>query len=432
MNHAESVCEYICHGLPHTLYKFSGLVTNQSPVTDLEGPNGIWYMRLSTRMFAPFLCVTVYQPHRRAAWRLKTEPFDYRHAQHSGALIPTGGEWYSRSWVALEGDLELICPDGDPDMPRLISARIKISWWPAHVTLTWLDGGSGFQKLSARPQENDPSTWITVPYDDTVFTDQMRRDFPRAFLTQPEPCPPRPSDTAPKTDTEPPKTPPIPVTVETSQKKEDSHSSAGTESDYDNEWSENGGGWWHCDWYSSHWNQQEWSPPEWTHEPSWADAPIETPRPTSDAPPITEPSPDSSPHTDTEKLPETIIQQPIVTNPETRPVSPVTDAPTSTAIRMEQVTQVTRTQSVTEISRPPDETQTMIRLQRLALTGAPVTREDRLARQVLANRLHLAPEIYNMLVFGETEDTESPALNDTATCALPPAQTTPQSLLGDG
>ena len=224
----------------------------------------------------------------------------------------------------------------------------------------------------------------------------------------------------------------IPVTAEQTQKKEDSHSSAVTESDYDNEWSENGGGWWHCDWYSSHWNQQEWSPPEWTHEPSWADAPIETPRPTSDAPPITEPSPDSSPHTDTEKLPETIIQQPIVTNPETRPVSPVTDAPTSTAIRMEQVTQVTRTQSVTEISRPPDETQTMIRLQRLALTGAPVTREDRLARQVLANRLHLAPEIYNMLVFGETEDTESPALNDTATCALPPAQTTPQSLLGDG
>ena len=70
---------------------------------------------------------------------------------------------------------------------------------------------------------------------------------------------------------------------------------------------------------------------------------------------------------------------------------------------------------------------------RMAMAGPPLSREDRLARQALANRLHLDPQICNMLVFGETpDDTGRPALTDTATCAPPPAQTNPQSLLGDG
>ena len=398
---------------PNTVYKFSGLVTNQNPVTDLEGPNGIYFLRLSTRMFAPFFSVTVFQPHRRQAWRLCTEPFDYRHAQHSGALIPSGGEWYSRSWVALEGDLDLVCPDGDPDLPRLISARVKISWWPAHVTLTWLDGGSGFQKLSARPVENDPSEWVSMLYDESVFTDRHRRDFPRAFLTQPEPVPQRPKDT------EPSKNPPITVTEEP-KKKEDSHSSHDTESDYDNGWYDKAG-WWHWDW----------SQPAERHEDEWADAPIDTPRPKPRTPRMTDPIPDQSPNNDTEQPPETPARQTIIPDTEPRLASPVTDA-SGTAFRMEQVTQVTRTQSYTEISRPLDDTQAMIRLQRMALTGAPITREDRLARQTLANRLTLAPEIYNMLVFGETDDTDAQAINDTATCALPPALHSPQSLLGDG
>ena len=73
----------------------------------------------------------------------------------------------------------------------------------------------------------------------------------------------------------------------------------------------------------------------------------------------------------------------------------------------------------------------MINLQRLAITGAPLTREDRMARQVLANRLSLSPELYNLLVFGEVSgDTETPALEPgTATCALPPVPNTSPPLL---
>ena len=375
----------------------------------------------------PFFSVAVYQPHHRSAWRLRTEPLDYRHAQNSGALIPSGGEWYSRSWVAVEGGLELVCPDGDRDLPRLITARIKISWWPAHVALTWLDGGSGFQKLSARPVENDPSEWISMPYDESVFADQHRCDFPRAFMTLPEPCPPRPSDTAP------PINPPITATEEP-KKEENSHSSHDTESDYDNGWDDKGG-WWRWDWYSSQWEKADWSQPGWKHEhgEDWADAPIDTPRPTLRTPCMADPIPDTSQNNDTEQLPETSTLQTVTPNPEPRLAPPSSDASIGTAFRVEQVTQVTRAQSITEISRPLDDTQAMIRLQRMALAGTPVTREDRLARQALANRLTLAPEIYNMLVFGETPgDTDGHAINDTATCALPPTLRSPQSLLGDG
>ena len=96
--------------------------------------------------FAPFFSVAVYQPYRRQAWRLVTEPFDYRRAQHSGALVPRDGEWFPRSDTRLRGDLDLRIPSSDTDLPDPITVRARISWWPAHVTLTWLYGGRGYQK----------------------------------------------------------------------------------------------------------------------------------------------------------------------------------------------------------------------------------------------------------------------------------------------
>ena len=168
--------------------------------------------------FLRFFSAAVYHPARRGAWRLRTEPFDYRNAQHSGALLLRGGEWYSRSWASLAGDLELCCPTSDPDLPNPITAHARISWWPARATFTWLDGGMGFQKLSARPLENSPSEWITVPYDDTVFSQDIRHRFPRAFLTEPIHCPPKPTETtAPNSDTAK-STPPITVTEENPRK----------------------------------------------------------------------------------------------------------------------------------------------------------------------------------------------------------------------
>ena len=83
-----------------------------------------------------------------------TQPFDFRNTQHSGELIPRDGELYSRPWVNLEGDFPLICPTPDIDLPTVITARARLSWWPAHATFAWLDGG-GFQKLPARPPEEN-------------------------------------------------------------------------------------------------------------------------------------------------------------------------------------------------------------------------------------------------------------------------------------
>ena len=44
----------------------------------------------------------------------------------------------------------------------------------------------------------------------------------------------------------------------------------------------------------------------------------------------------------------------------------------------------------------------MLQLRKLSLAGPPSTREDRAARQTMANSLDLAHAIYNALVFGET------------------------------
>ena len=136
------------------MYKFRGQLGKKSRLADLEGPGGIYFVKISARMFAPFFAVTVYRPRRRGARRLVAEPFDYRAAQHSGVLEPRDSPWYSRSEVTLRRDTALTSPDSDPDLPATIAVIMRISWWPVHVAATWLDGGEGFQKLSARPKEN--------------------------------------------------------------------------------------------------------------------------------------------------------------------------------------------------------------------------------------------------------------------------------------
>ena len=209
---------------------------NSARGTDQEGPNGIYCARLSARMFAPFFSAAAYRPARRGAWRLRTEPFDYRCAHHSGARVPRDGEWYSRPWVALVGDLELRCPVSDTDLQAPIRAHARISWWPAHATFTWIDGGVGFQKLPARRKEDSAIGWISGAYGDTVFTAEVRAQYHRAFLTEPTPCPAKPDQaTEPSPVAVDPKAP-IPDTEVKQEESEHSHSSEGTESDYRNDW----------------------------------------------------------------------------------------------------------------------------------------------------------------------------------------------------
>ena len=395
-----------------------------------EDTDGLLFVKLSARMFSPLFSCTVFSPSRRRAWRLQTEPFDYRAAQHSGALVPRGGEWYSRSWINLFGDLSLILPTPpDTDIPDPITCRARLSWWPAHATFTWLDGSRGFQKISARPEEDTASEWIPVAYDEDVFTDEIRARYPRAF-TEPTPVPLRPVDTAASTApsaSTPQESPPITVTEAKPTEQEDSRSSSVTEDDYNYEW-------WNHGWYGHSWskgeegNNNNWSGDhgDWNavteHEwkTSWADTPPDTPRKPKENP-----------------SPKTVNPEPNVTNPPT-PLIPTetqpsaisvsspnapdsgTDSVRNSSFRVEQVTVQTRTQSV-EVTRP-NESQTMIALQRLALTGPPSSREDRLARQSLASRLTLSTELYNLLVFGEDDEGHLPEQIEDGppTCAAPP------------
>ena len=204
-------------------------------------------------------------------------------------------------------------------------------------------------------------------------------------------------------------TPPITVTEEKPAEQENSQSSDVTEADYDNEWWDRG--WNHHDWSYGHgWGDNDWhraSTEDWVA--NWADEPPETPRlpdktasPQISSPVAAEVAPavtTISPPTAPDGYPDTVVNSPF---------------------RAEQVTVQTRTQSV-EVTRP-NETQTMMALHRLAFTGAPLTREDRIARQSLANQLTLSPELYNLLVFGEEEEGSHPAAVTDAppTCAAPP------------
>ena len=126
---------------------------NASQNVGVGGVGGIYFVRISARMFAPVLSFAAISPTRKAAGRLIAEFFDYRAAQNSGALKPREGEWESRPSVGLSGDLELTRPPSAAELPDTIFERAKLSWWPALVTFIWGDGGLAYQMLSARPPD---------------------------------------------------------------------------------------------------------------------------------------------------------------------------------------------------------------------------------------------------------------------------------------
>lgn len=96
-----------------------------------------------------------------------------------------------------------------------------------------------------------------------------------------------------------------------------------------------------------------------------------------------------------------------------------TDTGPVKSIRAEQVAVRTKMQSV-EVARDSlGDSTLMLPLRKMALSEPPVAREDMLSRHVVENRLSLTPEIYNLLAFGETEES-SASTAKAPTCALPP------------
>ena len=77
---------------------------------------------------------------------------------------------------------------------------------------------------------------------------------------------------------------------------------------------------------------------------------------------------------------------------------PVTPVPSSTALPDGRIS---LPQTISEAPSASRFQEDFTALQALAVHGPPRTLDDRYARQVYANRLNLAPVIYNMLVSGE-------------------------------
>ena len=398
---------------PSPVYKYHGVLENRPPSVTEDSLDKIYYVRVALRLFSPFLAITVQSPTRKAAWRLCAEYFDYRSAQNSGALMPRDGEWMSRSETNLYEDLSLLCPAACDDIPEFITAKARLSWWPAHVTFTWISGDS-YQKIAARPKEGT-CEWEDAVYDESLFDAECRARYPKSFEPLP-PVPPRPDTSVPATVvlTTPPPDPPVTVPnvtgAETSLPskadkvtEESGHSpnQSPDENHWDSDWWSNHNWWSHEDW-GGHWSESEQATPtaktsnvpDYEHKPDWADQ-QDTPRIQPDTEIVTRTSPVAAESATRETL-------------------------TNSTLRVEQVTVQTRTQSL-EVTRDTVHDQNnMIALHKLALTGPPLTREDRLARQVMANTLSLTPALYNLLVFGETDlDTEP---SNAATCALPPPE----------
>ena len=214
------------------------------------------------------------------------------------------------------------------------------------------------------------------------------------------------------------KTPPHHPQEEKEETSGNSHSDSQSE-DYWRRW--NSTSWWHgWNWGNGHEEHVDETPTKADETPS---KPATSPNP-HDAP--CHEATDETPREET-KAEETQVTEAIV------PSSPKHSTRTDTvsrsipppvtshgaSIRVEQVTARAKTQSM-QVARN-DDRNAMLALYRMSMDGAPLNREDRMARQTLENQLALPPDLYNLLVFGADDTGPSPSAV-TATCALPPSQ----------
>ena len=153
-------------------------------------------MKLVMRPFSPTIVAALSCPRAKQAWVLSNDCFDYRSASNSEALNTRDGQWFSRCETSFTGDLALRSPQ-DVELPDMLRVNMRASWYPAHCTITWLDGGATFRKLPHRAPEGEPSRWETITYDDTVFTTAHRLLYPEAFFIVPAPTRPSPTETSP-------------------------------------------------------------------------------------------------------------------------------------------------------------------------------------------------------------------------------------------
>ena len=129
-----------CHLFVTRMFGYRGTPDNRDRSVAQALPGGMYYVRLAMRPFCPKMVAALSRPVRKEEWLLNNDCFDYRSARHIGALATRDGEWYSRCETALFGDFRPHCPQG-AEFPNPIHAHMRVSWYPAHCAVTWLDGG---------------------------------------------------------------------------------------------------------------------------------------------------------------------------------------------------------------------------------------------------------------------------------------------------
>ena len=434
------------------MFKYSGVVAVGANSDIQPGEDGsLYFIKMFMRPYNPYAALEVHCPFRARSWVLSTPVFDYRVAQHSGALASRDGKWYSRRAENFSGDLAVEWPQLS-DIPDTLEVHSRISWWPPHATMVW-EKHDYYQKLSFRPVTGAPCDWKEIRHPADLFTAEIRATFHRHFAPHVAPAPvtvpTRPTDTgattqAPTADT-PPETntvtaPPVspPSSPEPSEPESVDWSGHW---DWRDDWNERDD--WEQDTDRDHdWNQDtardddnyqndgwwsrpggQWQPTEWQENKSDSgtdqDPPIASQevkedtgvKPTEVTVPVTPPSPVTV-------LEETKSNVVTVTEPEPRvsveddlhllPKAPTMPPPVFPAVTLTETHVHTRSLLTHDpLITAEGGFDDLMTLQKLAITGAPLTREDRLARQVIANRLQLPPNVYNFLVFGE-QDTASP------------------------
>ena len=429
------------------VFKYPGVVTAGCHKTgQCPGePGTLYWAKVEARMFNPHASLEVHCPFRQRAWSLSTPVFDYRSAQVSGALESRGGLWYSRRAEHVSGEMDLEYPLLKT-APDSIDARIRLSWWPPHVTVTWY-GMDVYQKVSFRPVTGAPCDWKEIVFDASVFTDKIRTTYhsyfdPQATVTAP-PCPPRSEPNLAPPSTERPVTaaPPSNPSDTVSQQSDS----------WTEEWDPEDWNGWSSDCKQSPYND-DWAPNTWwSRGGQWKPTEVETedhvPWQPNEPLSVTEPVETSTAREPSLVVPAVIIVPPSAVEKsateDTVPVSPFNDPPIHETREESQLSlpldteplassppreytvqesrQTIHTRSIRSIAGVSvdgsDEFMKMMALQQLAMRGPPITRDDRMARQVIANQLHLSPQMYNFLVFGE-QDTDTnlpPSITDAPT-----------------
>ena len=430
----------------------------------------MYFAKVCVRPFDPYAALEVHCPVRSQSWRLCSQFFDYRSAQDSGALVPRDGLWYARKEERLDGDLVLEYPRLG-NIPTQIDCHVRLSWWPPHVTVTWMGAGV-YQKVSFRPIAGAPCEWTQIPFEADLFTDDIRGMYPEIFdrANVPDrPCPVRPSTTPVSSVTvHEPKVTETPAVTTAKEVKAipkftgpepkisdpepnpapDDEDRWSQQSEDTDEWSQSGGWRSYNDWYenddNNEWNDNSWENNHWGtrnddghgQSDSWWSRPCtwtpadrdpepwgETELPkTSD---VTSPSPSTDPNpvsamvneeppmgttsSVTEDSDPSTLPQESITELPIQPKSPPPPFPGGVQVTQTETTVRTRSiSSPISVTAPGQSSfESLLKLQNMAIRGAPLSREERLYRQSLASSLSLDPQVYNYLCFGEQEDQAS-------------------------